>query len=106
MGIWSVNSVSDESKTVVSSWKVFEVPEEMGLPPTRHIVGYVDRLREGRVSSPIVEFDKSEMCGISRSGRKYYLSGPSGVDSDALYVWNVWCNRNNVTAPIDVSSEY
>jgi len=54
--------------------------------------------REGRVSSPIVTFDKENMRGITRSGRVYQLTeiGP-GFNADADYVLGEWLHRNGWT---------
>lgn len=68
-----------------------------------HFVGYSMRLREGRVSSAIVEFDASTLRGKTRSGRVYTIGGPPGLNPDAEYVLREWLDACQVTQWRDVS---
>lgn len=101
MSLWRTAPVGAEPVLTLCSWSVFQT--EQG---ERHLVGYNDRSREGRVSSAIVSFDKRTMTGRTRSGRLYALAGPSGYDSDAEYVKYRWTELNKVTELIDVTKEY
>lgn len=106
MAIWNTASVEDQPSLVLRSWRVYEVEDESGPEhSTRHFVGYVDRNAEGRASSAIQSFDKNTMRGVTRSGRVYELAGPSGVNGDAMYVWEHWKRINQVTKVTDITNE-
>ena len=60
MPIWAVASITEEPEVLLSDWQVVEIPGG-----TRHFVGYNQSLREGRVSSMIVEFDPATRTGIN-----------------------------------------
>lgn len=110
MSVWRPTPASQEPVTKIMSWSIYEVPVEGG-EPTIHFVGCLSHggfaySGEGRVSSAIQSFDKSQKCGISKSGRKYVLSGPPGYNSDANYVWNNWCSINKVSSYADVTDSY
>lgn len=112
MAIWKPNDVKTEPETKLMSWQVYEVPID-GKPSeyTTHYVGVIryggfGDSSEGRVSSAIQTFDKSEMCGISRSGRKYILTGSPCFNRDADYVWKNWCHINKVEYCLNVTDQY
>jgi len=90
--VWETQSVDSEPEVILDQWQVFE------SPVGRHFMGYSERGREGRVSSPIVTFDKEKMRGVTRSGRVYQLTeiGP-GFNADAEYVLSNWLRRNGWT---------
>lgn len=97
MPIWNIRPIEEEPESKLTHWSIREVqlPGEEGS--TRHFVGELASWHpEGRVSSPIVDFDPKTMCGVTRSGRVYQLIGPSGNSSDADYVWARWCALNHV----------
>ena len=97
MPIWEVSSIDIEPETKLTWWSIREVAlvGEPGM--TRHFVGEVAQWHpEGRVSSPIVEFDPVKMRGITRSGRVYQLIGPTGSTKESDYVWAWWCAINHV----------
>lgn len=102
MSIWRPASTQDEPTTEVTSWKVLRAT--FGENDTSdHVVGWAG---VGRVSSAIKDKRLDEGVVLTKSGRQYKLSGPSGLNQDALYVWHNWCNLNKVVAFIDVSNEY
>ena len=100
MSIWKVAAVQDHPEAVLSSWRVFELPDG-----DRHFCGYETYFGEGRVSSRVESFDPSAQQGVTRSGRVYQLAGAPGYNSDALYVWTRWCQLNHVEQCTDVSDE-
>ncbi len=69
-------------------------------------VGYCVENESGRVSSAITSFDAKSRAGITRSGRRYVLSGDPGFDADAMHVWSFWSQRFSVTEVNDISGEY
>ena len=75
-----------------------------------HFMGYAKSdhayTGEGRVCSPVLEFDKQTMRGRTRSGRVYELVGPPGLNADALYVWNRWLNINNNPVVTCITEDY
>jgi len=101
MSIWSVTDVDDQPEITLRGWRVYET--ERG---EHHFVGYCVENESGRVSSAIVSFDDKSRAGITRSGRRYVLSGEPGFNQDALYVWGIWASRFGVTETKDVSDEY
>lgn len=103
--IWTPASVKDEPHTRLSQWSVFLVEGLDGDDEkTIHFVGYTGY--EGRVCSAVVEYDSSTKRGVTRSGRVYSLEGPSGINSDAVYVWNRWCRINNVDKAEDITDTF
>ncbi|WP_084402526.1 hypothetical protein [Cupriavidus sp. amp6] len=101
MPVWSVIGVDEQPDITLQRWRVYET--ERGQ---HHFVGYCVENHSGRVSSAIVSYDAKSRAGITRSGRRYVLSGAPGFDGDALHVWSYWAIRNSVTETKDVSSEY
>lgn len=72
-----------------------------------HVVGRVVTYGhgEGRVSSRIVDFDRSTGICTTESGNRYALAGKPGADSDAEYVWQRWCRVSSVFEWADVTVE-
>lgn len=68
-----------------------------------HAVGYNAGASEGRVSSPLLDFDVTQRTGTTRSGRTYALLGPPGVDADAQHVFEAWLRINRVLAWTEVT---
>lgn len=74
---------------------------------TIHFNGYTFGWHgEGRVCSPVMEFDKNTMRGMTRSGRIYELVGEPGFNRDAEYVWHKWLVLNDVTEFECVTEEF
>ena len=86
-GVWATRPVSEEPSITLTSWAIIETVEP---EPSRHLVGYNDAGREGRVSSPIVTFDAATMRGVTHTGRVYQLKGTPGLNGDADYVLRRW----------------
>lgn len=103
MAIWLPRDISDEPQIVLYNWQIVQI--DYG---TRHFVGYRRGLREGRVSSDIVEFDREKQGGVTASGRVYLLKGPpppyGHCDQDAEYVWRRWLSRSGAES-FEVVSE-
>jgi len=95
--IWKPADVSQEPETKLIQWQVYKVMlpglDEFTLHFNGYTAGYYG---EGRVCSPVMEFDKNTMRGVTRSGRVYELVGSPGHNSDAAYVWNKWLSLNDV----------
>jgi hypothetical protein len=106
MNVWQASSVEETPSVVLTCWRIFEVTTPYHDLPTRHFVGYNETEGEGRASSAIQEFDKNTMQGITRSGRVYRLTGESGMDRDALYVWHRWSQVNHVETVKDITEEF
>ena len=78
----SVYGPTDGPDTVrLSAWSIRELPN--GERRFCGNSGY-----EGRVSTPIADFDPATRTGLTTSGRHYVLIGRCGFDRDAEYVWN------------------
>lgn len=103
--IWRPCSVEQEPETILTQWRVFEVAGDFdSVPTTIHFVGYAGY--EGRVCSPVQTYDPTTRRGITRSGRVYELSGPSGWNSDADYVFRRWLLRNGSPKAVEVTDKY
>lgn len=89
MSLWPL-PITDEHPDTLDSWSIHEVLIAALGAPTRHLVGYAVEDREGRVSSPIVEFDAATRRARTKSGRVYRLRGSPGTDPDADHVWRSW----------------
>lgn len=97
--VWRPPDIHDEPLTELTAWSAREIPTG-----DRHLVGRTDR--EGRVSSPVVAWDKGNRTATTRSGRRYRLLGPPGRDADAEWVWSVWTHTNGIRSWLDVSFEF
>ena len=102
--IWKAKSVKDEPETRLTQWRVFKVKGLPDVGETIHFVGYAGY--EGRVCSPVQEYDPMTKRGVTRSGRVYELLGPSGHNGDAMYVWARWCHINNIEEVTDITEGY
>lgn len=104
--IWRPASVTQEPETSLTQWRVMKVNSDFNThKDTIHFVGYAGY--EGRVSSSVQEYDSKTKRGITKSGRIYELTGNSGFNGDAAYVWNMWVNRLGTDAvATDVTKEY
>ncbi|MBB5442054.1 MULTISPECIES: hypothetical protein [unclassified Paraburkholderia] len=100
MPIWSIGPVESEPEVSIARWKVIEI--DAG---TRHFVGLDERDLTGRVSSAIVAFDHSRLCGRTLSGRVYRLIGNPGQADNVDYVWQQWCIVNEVASFSDVTPQ-
>jgi hypothetical protein len=112
--IWQCPPITDEPEYELEHWAVFEVKlKQPGSEPTtvtRHVAGDLrwGREAEGKVSSPIVEFDPASASFRTRSGRVYRVRGKPGMgfSSNGCYVWGIWLHYNpSEIEPRDVSIE-
>ena len=101
MPVWRATPVSLQPESTLIRWRVFETERR-----ERHFAGHCVETGEGRVSSAVVAFDSSTRIGVTKSGRRYVLSGGPGYDKEAEYVWGWWAARNSVEEATDVSQEY
>ncbi len=105
MPVWKPESVTNQPISEVYEWTISEIVIENDINE-RYVIGMVGG--EGRVSSKIIShhIDNEEHVVVTRSGRQYKLMGNPGTNSDAMYVWGIWCDYNKVTHWIDVSDQY
>lgn len=101
-GIWKATNVDKTPVIELTNWMVVEVTPSNN----RHLIGYNITEGEGRTSSSLVSFDKETMTGITRSGRRYKLVDKPGINGDAVYTFNNWCQVNQIQSYEDVSDEY
>ena len=107
-GVWACEDAADSPGVVLRRWRVYEVKLPRREMRTRHIVGYDNVLREGRVSSAVKSIDAAKMRGITESGHIYELQGPQGPRrgwGDADYVWSRWKQLSGATDVADVTEE-
>ena len=100
MALWSIGSLASEPEVAIANWRVLEI--DAG---TRHFVGADERDFSGRVSSSIVAFDRETLRGQTLSGRIYQLVGNPGRSDNADYVWQRWCEVNEVRSFSDVTAQ-
>lgn len=100
MPVWMTTPVEKQPCLTLRSWGVIQMPEG-----GRHFVGWCLENREGRVSSPIEEFDPKTLTGVTSTGRVYQLQGPPGLDGDGEYVRNRWLSIYGNPTWMDVTSE-
>jgi hypothetical protein len=99
--VWRPLSVEQEPQTRLLQWRVMKLSNG-----DIHFVGRADW--EGRVCSAVQTYDPETKRGVTRSGRVYELLGPSGYNTDAMYVWSRWCRINDVNSSdvVDITKEY
>ncbi|WP_137890338.1 ankyrin repeat domain-containing protein [Ramlibacter sp. 2FC] len=87
--------IEQESKTLLRAWQVFELTLPLASAPSRHVIGRtLDG--EGRVTSPVVNWDWAHVTATTRSGRVYQLKGEPGYDEDAFYVFEGWLKAHKL----------
>lgn len=97
---WPIGPVTTDAATQLTNWRAFQVRmPALGGAESLHLVGYALQQREGRVSSPVIEFDPKTAMARTKSGRYYELVGASGTHVDADYVWRRWLSLNSVDEP-------
>jgi len=100
-----VHRPGPETRVMIDNWSVREV--NSAGEATRHLCGTVGG--EGRVCSPIQDFDPGKMEFVSRSGKIYEAIGwPRTGQTDAEFVWSQWCSLNGIKNHEyeDVTKEY
>lgn len=75
-----VKSVDNEPEVTIVKWGIMQDP--VGF----RIVGIHAGTRQGRVTSPIVEFDEHARTARTASGRLYHLSGEPNDDVAAVLI--------------------
>ncbi|WP_454826656.1 hypothetical protein [Paraburkholderia xenovorans] len=100
MPVWRVASVNDEPQLSLVHWKILETGGGV-----RHFAGEDARDFTGRVSTPILKFDPALRRGTTQSGRVYQLVGPDGWSDNAQYLWERFCDVNDVTSYSDVTKD-
>lgn len=100
MSIWRTRPVITQPTLSIQHWAVVELPDK-----NRHFIGFCIENQEGRVSSEIEALDPETMVAVTGSGRTYRLIGPPGLNSDAIYVWNVWRQGYGIAEYADLSND-
>ena len=105
--VWHPADVTIEPDTELTQWQVHKVTTDDGLS-TVHFMGSTGgRYGEGRVCSAILAYDTKTKKGVTKSGRVYELIGDPGYSKDAMYVFNIWCNRFPETTVFeDITDQY
>lgn len=100
MAIWRTKSIQTQPTLTIQHWAVVELPDK-----NRHFIGYCLQNQEGRVSSEIESLNFETMVAVTSSGRVYTLAGPPGLNSDAIYVWDVWRKGYGIAEYTDLSND-
>ncbi|UIF89969.1 hypothetical protein [Cupriavidus sp. UYPR2.512] len=99
---WGTGSLASKPKFDLGGWSVVETDRG-----EHHLVGIDLDNGTGQVSSTIVRFDASAMRCETVSGRIYTLQETEGIaTSNAWYVWEAWCQVNDVKHWTDVTARY
>jgi hypothetical protein len=98
MPIWRPRPASEVPRIPLSRWRIFETADGR-----RYFVGNDMFDSSGRVSSPIVTFDRIALQGTTETGRVYELIGPKGWSTTVEYVWIRWCEIYEVTSYTDIT---
>lgn len=70
-----------------------------------HVVGWCVEDQAGRVTSAIAGFDPVLHTAVTKSGRRYLLTGPPGDNGDADYTWHRWKHVHQVNAVLEVTGK-
>ncbi|MFM0515859.1 MULTISPECIES: hypothetical protein [Caballeronia] len=103
MPTWPTTPATIEPRIFLEQWFVFETEPARG---ERHLLGMKQDAGYARISSPIKNFDRSTMRGVTSTGRCYQLVGPPGWTSDMSYLLLSWCEKHRVTQMTNVTAEY
>ncbi|HZR34082.1 MAG TPA: hypothetical protein VFA75_01820 [Nevskia sp.] len=90
--LWRSAPVRDEPEVHLRDWDI-----RQDTAGRCYFVGTRADNGDGRVSTPIVEFDAEHRRGRTRSGRVYELLGPSGRSRNGEYVWSLYKTANGIT---------
>ena len=105
MPTWNIPQPSPEQPDpeVMGDWIVVETPAG-----DKHAIGcvYVMGGREGRVTSPITDWDPANATLTTRSGRRYRLHGTTGLVLDGAYVRNRWLAREGLNEVADLTRAF
>ena len=105
--LWKPASVKEEPETYLQEWRVYSVDGNFnGTGATIHLVGFSMGTNDGRVSAPVLTFNKKTKHVVTQGGRNYKLHGESGFNKDAMFVFNRWLTINKDPSYRDVTEEY
>ncbi len=100
-GLTPQPSVGAQPMATLIQWQALKTPAG-----AIHLVGYCTERREGRASTAVIIFDVAAKKCTTTSGRRYVLSGPSGQNSDAAWVWEQFASANGITGITDVTADF
>lgn len=69
MTLHPIAIIDEEPEESIYSWSIHELQTSYEPQRTRHLVGYIPYLGEGRVTSAIQVFDKESRRIVTKSGR-------------------------------------
>jgi len=100
--LWGAGSLASKPRFDLGGWSVVETDRG-----DHHLVGIDLDNGTGQVSSTIARFDAKAMRCETASGRIYVLHETGGLStSHAWYVWDAWCQVNDVKSWRDVTARY
>jgi len=100
--LWGTGSLASKPTFHLGGWSI--VQTDRG---EEHLVGIDLDTGAGQVSSAIIRFDASTMRCQTASGRIYVLHETTGLSTrEAWYVWEAWCQVNDVKGWKDVTACY
>ena len=100
MTLYMTRPVGEQPTLTMSNWNVVELEDG-----SRHLVGFIEENRDGRVSSPVASLDTASLEVRTRTGRRYILHGPPGEHLDANYVWTHWARIYDLKTWTSVTDE-
>ena len=97
--------VESAPKLVLVRWRAWEVQVPSYDAPSWHLVGYLSEDFCVKVSSAIAEVSAAGDDARSKTGSRYALGNPPGVDADAARLWTAWQRQHGVVVLREVTSE-
>lgn len=88
MPVWEMPAVDSQPVVRLMQWTVVKVSSTDGTVSAEFIHGRDIDQGIGRCSTPILAWDADERVAVTRSGRRYQLIGPPGLNRDSEYVFN------------------
>jgi len=100
--VYDIIETQDGVKDIkLCDWRVYNVG---GSNNTIHFLGNTGV--QGRVSSPIIEYDEKEKIGKTFSGESFQLCGLMGYDQDAIKIFCKWLGIIGAPGVEDISERY
>lgn len=108
--IFGTLPVTKQPVVVLANYSIFEITSESWQGKTYHFVGEDVKNHCARTSTPILMFDKTQMIGITASGRTYKLVNSANEHSieasDESYIFNLFFKVNGGKTKKDVTQDF
>ncbi len=92
-------------KLVLVRWRAWEVQVPDYDAPSWHLMGFLSEESCSKVSSALAEVSAAGDEARSKTGRRYSLATPPGVDAAAARLWGTWVRHHRVVVLREVTSD-